>query len=531
MRIKNWLLLISIACFALISACANRGQLVGGEKDETPPVLLQAIPENESLSITPKEFELFFNENIKLNNINKNLLVSPVLKNKPIITQTAKSIKVKIKDTLQPNTTYTFNFGNAIADSNEGNELSGFTYVFSTGETIDQGKISGSVIDAATGEIPKERENLWAVLYENPTDSSITTKAPKYVTPILEDGSFNFAYLSEGDYKAYIVRDNNFNYFYDLPNESIAFTDSLFTVDTTTQLIPEPFALFATEEPTPRIRKQNKEKNHLVLELNKKASLFQLRDSLNNLDDYTIDYLSDSLRIWYPINAVENQLYIDFNEEPIDTIKLPAFKTEQIDSTLRLNIDAIEQVGENAKPMIKTSQSIAQINAEQIIVLEDSLFVAGGLQLEIDSLNHTNILVKQLLSFGKQYDITFNDSTFVSKYGIYSDSTGISFKTPKLENLGSILLNVSPQENARILQLIRSGQVITERIIEPNSTEQLVFKELASGNYMFKVIVDINNNGRWDTGLLSENRQPEQIINYKDEVQVRANWDIEVNLE
>ena len=181
--------------------------------------------------------------------------------------------------------------------------------------------------------------------------------------------------------------------------------------------------------------------------------------------------------------------------------------------------------------MIKTSQPIAQINAEQIIVLEDSLFVAGGLQLEIDSLNHTNILVKQLLSFGKQYDITFNDSTFVSKYGIYSDSTGISFTTPKLENLGSILLNVSPQENARILQLIRSGQVITERIIEPNSTEQLVFKELASGNYMFKVIVDVNNNGRWDTGLLSENRQPEQIINYKDEVQVRANWDIEVNLE
>jgi hypothetical protein len=47
-------------------------------------------------------------------------------------TSATKSISIKIKDTLQANTTYSFNFGQSI-DNNEGNPINQFKYVFSTG--------------------------------------------------------------------------------------------------------------------------------------------------------------------------------------------------------------------------------------------------------------------------------------------------------------------------------------------------------------------------------------------------------------
>ena len=61
------------------------------------------------------------------------------MKQEPLIlpTTASKFITIKINDTLQPNTTYSFNFGQSIADNNEGNPFNQFKYVFSTGDHID----------------------------------------------------------------------------------------------------------------------------------------------------------------------------------------------------------------------------------------------------------------------------------------------------------------------------------------------------------------------------------------------------------
>lgn len=55
------------------------------------------------------------------------------MKKQPIIVpqgSASKFISIKILDTLQPNTTYSFNFGQSITDNNEGNPFSQFKYVF-----------------------------------------------------------------------------------------------------------------------------------------------------------------------------------------------------------------------------------------------------------------------------------------------------------------------------------------------------------------------------------------------------------------
>ncbi|HYM92676.1 MAG TPA: Ig-like domain-containing protein, partial [Chitinophagaceae bacterium] len=94
-----------------------------------------------------------FNEFIDIQNVQENLIVSPLSKSIPDVTSKLNTMTVKLKDTLEPNTTYSLNFGNAVRDYNEGNVLKNFTYVFSTGNSIDSLQLRGKVILAENGKL------------------------------------------------------------------------------------------------------------------------------------------------------------------------------------------------------------------------------------------------------------------------------------------------------------------------------------------------------------------------------------------
>lgn len=121
-------------------SCAKRGSITGGLKDTLAPVLTMSFPKNYSTDFKAKEIKLTFDEYIKLKNTNKQLIISPPMKYEPLIypTNVSKYINIKIQDTLLPNTTYSFNFGQSITDNNEGNPLNQFKYVFSTGSIVTE---------------------------------------------------------------------------------------------------------------------------------------------------------------------------------------------------------------------------------------------------------------------------------------------------------------------------------------------------------------------------------------------------------
>ena len=123
----------------VLVSCAKRGSITGGDKDTIAPVLKASFPKNLTTNFNGKEIKLVFDEYVKLKNVNKQLIVSPPMKNQPDILpyNASKVITIKIKDTLKPNTTYSFNFGQSIEDNNEANPYSQFKYVFSTGTYID----------------------------------------------------------------------------------------------------------------------------------------------------------------------------------------------------------------------------------------------------------------------------------------------------------------------------------------------------------------------------------------------------------
>lgn len=202
-----------------MSSCANIIPPSGGARDSLPPKLLSALPKDSAVNISPKLISLNFNEYITLQNVNENLIVSPTIKNNPIVDYKLRTVTIKLKDSLDPNTTYSLQFGEAIRDVNEGNILRNFAYVFSTGKTIDDFSYKGKVFLAEKGKIDT---TLIVILHNNLNDSAIVKERPRYYTRINGKGEFSFSNLSAGTFRVYVLP-NDFTRKYDDSTKMFAF--------------------------------------------------------------------------------------------------------------------------------------------------------------------------------------------------------------------------------------------------------------------------------------------------------------------
>ncbi|MEP6713597.1 MAG: Ig-like domain-containing protein [Ferruginibacter sp.] len=226
-----------ICCYAIStfnSGCAQIGVPTGGPRDTLPPVLIKAIPEQETLNFKGNKISLNFDEYIDVQDLQNNLLISPVQKNSPVVLYNLKNVTVKFKDSLLPNTTYSINFGNAIRDINESNIFQNFTYLFSTGNTIDSLSFSGKVFLAETG---KTDTTIIAMLYSNADDSTVIKRKPNYIAKVKSDGSFIFENLPADKFKVYALKDGDGGKTYNSKTEVFAFTDTIISVSENTPAV------------------------------------------------------------------------------------------------------------------------------------------------------------------------------------------------------------------------------------------------------------------------------------------------------
>ena len=243
---KNIVVLLGsiIGCYLLAtfgSGCAQVGAPTGGPKDTLAPVLVRASPEPGKINFTGNKITIVFDEYITLKDIQSNLLVSPLPKKNPTVGSVLKTISIKLKDTLQPNTTYSINFGNAVVDVHEENILKDFTYTFSTGSYIDSLEFKGKVFLAETGKVDS---TLLVYLYKNAADSDITTRRPDYTAKVNGKGIFSFKHLPAATFKIYVLKDGDGGKTYNSKTEIFAFTDA----DINTAEHVEPVTLFAYSE-------------------------------------------------------------------------------------------------------------------------------------------------------------------------------------------------------------------------------------------------------------------------------------------
>ena len=228
--------------FVLNTGCANQIPPTGGVRDSLPPMLISAKPTDSSINFTGKKIILEFNEFVTVENPSQNLLVSPTSKIPPQVDSKLRTVTVIIKDTLEPNTTYTYDFGNAIKDINESNILKNFSYTFSTGNKLDDLQFTGKVLIAESGLTDS---TLIAVLHRKAEDSAVIKESPRYISRIDKEGNFLFKNLPAGTFYLYAFQDPGSKRYGD---SLFAYADSPIIVSDSTK----PVILYAYTEIEPR---------------------------------------------------------------------------------------------------------------------------------------------------------------------------------------------------------------------------------------------------------------------------------------
>lgn len=225
-------LLAGATVASLLGACASTGRPTGGDYDIEPPVYVKSNPAIGATGINRNHITIDFNENVQVEDVMNKVVVSPAQKNIPQITANGHRVSVELRDTMQPGTTYTIDFSDAISDLNEKNVLDGFAIDFSTGDSIDSLRLSGMVFEARTLE---PAQGVLVGVYSNLTDTTITTLPLERIAKTNQLGQFTVRGLKPGDYHIFAINDINRDYHWDR-SEDVAFYDVTVspTAETTT---------------------------------------------------------------------------------------------------------------------------------------------------------------------------------------------------------------------------------------------------------------------------------------------------------
>ena len=528
---KTLFLLLSIA---LTSSCARTGRPDGGPKDELAPLFVTSNPPYKTINFSKKEVKLEFNEFIKLKNLNKQLVVSPPLKNPLIVTPqgtASKFLKIEILDTLALNTTYIFNFGNAIEDNNESNKLEGFKYVFSTGAYIDSLETSGNVANALINKKPEKTNILLYLIDSTFTDSIIYKQKPNYVTTALDTTKFNFTNLKKGKYLLLALEENVSDYIFNPKDDKIGFYPKTISLPKDSIII-EPIKLFK-ETQTYRFRRA-KEVSKGKIEFGyegdikdlKVALISKVPDSFRSVSRFEID--KDTLNYWHTPIAVDSLNFTISNDIFLDTVTVK-FRKNKLDS-LTLKPSTLGTLHLRDTFFIKSNNPIIRIDTSKIVFIDkDTIRV---------KYSHYSSIKENKIGFifeknqKEKYSIKALPGSFTDLYNIKNDSLNYNFKTIELEDYGKITLSVINTDSKNLIIDLLSGKesnkIIERRII--NTSETLVFNLLEPNKYKVRATIDTNNNKKWDTGNYLLKIQPEEVLYFKEELKVRANYFLEGNI-
>lgn len=199
------LVLVAMFFWAVVpTGCANIIPPTGGPRDTLPPRLLFVTPHDSTLNFNSNRIVFTFDEYVDLQEVQNNLLFTPTFETNPEVSVRSKTVIVRFRDSLLPNTTYLLNFGNAIRDINESNPLRNFMYTFSTGSSLDTVSLTGKVLLAENG---KTDSTLIVMLHRNLTDSAVVKERPVYVARVDAAGNFRFRNLSRDTFALYALGD------------------------------------------------------------------------------------------------------------------------------------------------------------------------------------------------------------------------------------------------------------------------------------------------------------------------------------
>ncbi|WP_298653844.1 Ig-like domain-containing protein [uncultured Proteiniphilum sp.] len=573
----SWLFLLTVAA-VLCHSCANMAAPAGGAYDVDPPVVRRATPGFNSLNVSPSRIEIEFDENIKIEKPSEKVIVTPPQKNMPVIRSAGRRAIVELNDTLLPNTTYTIDFTDALADNNEANPLENFVYSFSTGDRLDTLSISGKVL---TAEDLEPVTGIYVGVHSNNHDTAFTHIAFERISRTDSRGNFTVRGMAPGKYKVFALNDLNRDYKYDNPQENTAFLDSIIipstmpavrqdtifqdslTIDTIhtvhyTRFLPDDLLLrsFLSDFQRQYLQKHERPEPHrlnLFFAAPTAKPTFFLLDPQTEGDDWYVAEQSaknDTLMLWITDSLIYRQdsIRMKINYIRTDSLNKNYIATDTLNFNMRrtgrdpsrgekkeegeeeqikfLGVNSnIQSTFELYNPIrIEFEQPVAAFDSTyvQLLTEVDSLFEAVPFRLESDSLNPRKFTLRPRWIPGGKYKLLIDSAAIASPYGLWNDKYEQSFTVKLLDQYGNLEISVSglPEGKPAFVELLdKSDKPFRKSHVKAGRVR---FQDLPPGEVYARIVIDENDDGIWTTGNYEEGRQPEEVFYYPGKFVIRA---------
>ncbi len=520
-----------------VAGCAKQGYPSGGPKDETPPKAVAAKPANESRNFAGRQFSIAFDEYVTVKDADNNILISPPMRQKPEFTTKGKRLVVKINDTLQPNTTYLFQFKGAIVDFTEGNVLPSFEYVFSTGERMDTMMLAGRVLNARDGKPWKEPVTVMAykVKGDEPDgalDTVATANQPDFITRSDKDGVFAFHYVPAGNYRLVALEDKN----RDLRlgrGEAAAWEPT--TVQAADSIDSATVTLLRISAPDRRVQRVAKAeftaKGRATIvtvmpmqspSLEGDSVVWRLNDRRDTMSVWFRNAACDSARLVLSDTALQDTLKLRYKAPKMGRRRRGAAKQNQAEPMVKALCSGTSAFYDDLRLAFTVPVTAMADGAQaEVMRLKDSSVAQYALTLDSNGLGAR---IEATLRSGEEYSVRLREKLFTDIFGHGSDS--LVFKlTP--QDYGTLVFHLVNRTGSPVVLDVLDDKdtVVASRSV--TASAEVRIPHLKAGTYRVRAVLDTDGNGAWSPGDYWTGSQPEYVIYYSKSLQVREKWEME----
>ena len=521
-----------LAC-AVLASCAQVGSPSGGPKDETPPQLISAFPELGATQVDGQRMVLEFDEYVKASNWRSQLLVSPPLNGAVELEVRGREVWVSWDEALRAQTTYVFQFGDAVADVNEGNAANNLRHAFSTGTVLDTLSIRGRVLDALKGDAQSGMRVMlfpgsWSV------DSVLAGATPAYVATTFEDGRFDVSFLPKASFHVVALRDENRNYAWE-PGEDVAILErQASTTDTTSWLLwsgatPAPSNPYMSEAVRDewgwaswRLSEPWAKSDSLewLTPADKplQPSGLPPSDGMVHARGWSSDMDSAGIQLVWHRAPVWGQ-----RKGRLDTMSVPRPRLVDLDS-LRLLAKPQGRLMPEEAPIFEFSAPLDSFNETQVTVWVDSVEVENDWGF---TWSHVRLNTPQTQRPGVSVQVSFRPGALRredAKDAWPRDTLDMVWSTLPQDALSTWRLKLEGVDCPGWIEVALGSDQVDLVRVEADTT--LTWAGLKPRSLNATWWGDPNGNGMWEQVNVMRWQAPEPVL-HLDPVALRANWEVE----